>query len=100
MDNVLTKVRAIAWQHETTIILFFIGIAALLAFAFVREILSALYVLRALRARRARQPPEENPTANLGHDTKPPAATLHDEMARRDRDLEKWREEHKGQLEP
>lgn len=100
MDNVLTFAHTFARQHETATILFFIGTAALLAFAFVVEIVRAFHVLRAIRARRARQPPEENPTVNLGHDIKAPAATLHDEMVRRDRDVEKWREEHKGQLEP
>jgi hypothetical protein len=47
MDNVITFARTIARQHETATILFFIGIAALLAFAFVREILRAFYVFRA-----------------------------------------------------
>jgi hypothetical protein len=100
MDNVLTYLRAFAWQHETATVLFFIGITALLAFAFVAEIVRAFHVLRTIRTRRVRQPPEENPTVNLGDDVKPSGTTLHDEMVQRDRDLEKWREEHKGQLEP
>jgi hypothetical protein len=78
--------------HETATIIFFVGIGGLLVFALVNEISNAL------AARRARRPPKENPTAKFG-----PKSTLpgrwDEEIAQHDRDLEKWREEHKAHFE-
>jgi hypothetical protein len=92
MDNAFAFVRLIFREHETATIIFFIGIAGLLLFALFNELSNAR------RARRARRPPKENPTAKFG-----PKSTLpsrwDDEIAQRDRDLEKWREEHKAHFE-
>ena len=91
MDNVFAFARLIFQEHETATIAFFIGIAGLLIFTLVNEISN----LR--RARRAKQPPKEIPSAKFGPNTAL-GATPGDENAQRDRDLEKWREEHKGAL--
>ena len=91
MNDAFAFARQIFLDHETGTIIFFIGIAGLLGFALVNEITNAR------RARRARQPPKENPTAKFG-----PTGTLPDtrgdDIAQRDRDLEKWRQEHKSAL--
>jgi hypothetical protein len=92
MKDAFAFARQIFWDHETGTIIFFIGIAGLLVFALVNEITNAR------RARRARQPPKENPTAKFGPNSTLPN-TQSDEMAQRDRDLEKWRAEHKAQFE-
>ena len=86
MKDVFAFVFQIFNYHEA--ILFFIGIAGLLVFALVNELSNAF------RARRASQPPKENPTAKFGPST--PPGTGGEEMAQRDRDLEKWRAEHKA----
>jgi hypothetical protein len=92
MKDVFAFVFQIFQYHETATIIFFVGIAGLLVFALVIEISNAL------RARRTRRPPKTSPTPKFG-----PSGTFagrwSDEIAKRDRDLEKWREEHKGHLE-
>ena len=77
--------------HETATIIFFVGIVGLLVFALVNEI------SKVLATRRARRPPKENPTPKFGPQTTLPGRWV-DEIAQRDRDLEKWREEHKAPL--
>ena len=91
MNDVFAFVFQIFRYHEEATILFFIGIAGLLVFALVNEL------SKAFRARRARQPPKENPTAKFGPNSTLPG-TRDDEIAQRDRDLEKWRAEHKAHL--
>jgi hypothetical protein len=91
MKDAFGFARQIFWDHETGTIIFFIGIAGLLVFALVNEITNAR------RARRARRPSKEEPTAKFGPNSALPD-TRADEIAQRDRDLEKWREEHKGAL--
>jgi hypothetical protein len=92
MTDVFAFFFQISQYHETATIIFFIGIAGLLVFALVSEF-SKIY-----RARRARRPPKENPSAKFG-----PKSTLpgrwDDEIAQHDRDLKKWREEHKAHFE-
>jgi hypothetical protein len=92
MDNVFAFVRLIFREHETATIIFFVGIAGLLVFTLVNELSNAH------RARRARRPPKENPTPKFGPNTTLPG-TPGDEIAQRDRDLEKWREQHKAHFE-
>jgi hypothetical protein len=92
MKDVFAFFFQIFQYYETFTIIFFIGIAGLLVFALVNELSNAY------RARRARRPPKENPTAKFGPNSRL-AGTQADEIAQRDRDLEKWREEHKAQLE-
>ena len=92
MKDVFAFVFQIFRYHETATIIFFIGIAGLLVFALVNELSNAY------RARRARRRPNENPTAKFGLNSTLPG-TPGDEIAQRDRELEKWREEHKAQLE-
>jgi hypothetical protein len=92
MEGVFAFVRLIFRQHETATISFFVGVAGLLVFALVNEL------SKAYRARRARRPPKENPTAKFGPNSTLPS-TRGDEIAQRDRDLEKWREQHQAQLE-
>jgi hypothetical protein len=89
MEDVFAFVRQIFWHHEIATIIFFIGIAGLLLFALFIELSNAR------RARRARQPPKENPGAKFGPNRSLPDARG-DEIAQRDRDLDKWREQHKG----
>jgi hypothetical protein len=89
MDNVFAFVGQIFRYHETATIIFFIGIAGLLVFVLVNEVLNA---------RRPRRPPKENPTAKFGPNSTPPG-TQDDEIAHRDQDLEKWREQHKAYFE-
>jgi hypothetical protein len=91
MEDVFAFVRQIFWHHEIATIIFFIGVAGLLLFALFNEL------SKARRARRARQPPKENPTAKFGPNSTLPG-TQSDEIAQRDRDLEKWRAEHKAQI--
>jgi hypothetical protein len=91
MDNVFAFVRLVFQEHETATIAFFIGIAGLLVFTLVNEISNVR------RARRAKQPPKGDPSPKFGPNTTLPATTG-DELAQRDRELEKWREEHKGAL--
>jgi hypothetical protein len=92
MEDVFAFVRLIFRQHETATISFFVGVAGLLVFALFNELSNAR------RAHRARRPPKENPTAKFGANSTL-LGTRGDEIAQRDRDLEKWREEHKAQLE-
>jgi hypothetical protein len=91
MDDIFALVLKIFRYHEEATILFFIGIAGLLLFALFNELSNAH------RARRARRPPKEEPTAKFGPNSTLPDPRA-DEIAQRDRDLEKWREEHKGAL--
>jgi hypothetical protein len=91
MKDVFAFFFQIFQYHETATILFFVGIAGLLIFALVNEISNAL------SARRARRPPKENPTAKFGPNSMPGRWT--DEIAQRDRDLEKWREQHKAHFD-
>ena len=91
MKDVFAFVLQIFRYHEEATITFFIGIAGLSVIALVKE------VSNVRRARRARQPPKENPTAKFGPNSTLPD-TRGDEIAQRDRELEKWREEHKGVL--
>ena len=92
MKDVFAFFFQIFQYHETATIIFFIGVAGLLLFALFNEL------SKARRARRAKQPPKENPTAKFGPNSTLPG-TQSDEMAQRDRDLEKWRAEHKAQFE-
>jgi hypothetical protein len=92
MKDVFSYVFQIFRYHQEATITFFIGIAGLSVVALVRE------VSNVRRTRRARRPPKEDPTAKFGPNSTPPG-TRGDEIAQRDRDLEKWREEHKAQLE-
>jgi hypothetical protein len=92
MKDVFAFVIRIFDYHETATIIFFVGIAGLLVFALVNEISNAL------RARRARRPPKTSPTAKFGPNSTLPSR-WNEEIAKRDRDLEKWREEHKPRLE-
>ena len=92
MKDVFAFVFQIFRYHETATIIFFIGIAGLLVFALVNELSNAY------RARRARRPPKEDPTAKFGPNSTLPG-TRGDEIAQGDRDLEKWREQHKAHFE-
>jgi hypothetical protein len=92
MKDVFAFFFQIFQYHETATIIFFVGIAGLLFFAFVKEISSAL------AARRARRSRKEGPTPKFGPNSSPPGR-WNDEIAQRDRDLEKWRKEHKAHLE-
>ena len=92
MDNVFAFVRLILREHETATIIFFVGIAGLLVFTLVNELSNAR------RARRATRRPKENPTPKFGPNSTLPG-TRGDEIAQRDRDLEKWREQHKAHFE-
>jgi hypothetical protein len=91
MDNLFAFVRLILREHETATIIFFVGIAGLLVFTLVHELSNAH------RARRANQPPKETPSAKFGPNSTLPGLSG-DEIAQRDRDLEKWRAEHKAQF--
>jgi hypothetical protein len=92
MKDVFAFVFQIFRYHQEATITFFICIAGLSVIALVRE------VSNVRRARRAKRPTKEDPTAKFGSNSTLPGAQG-DEMAQRDRDLEKWREEHKAQLE-
>jgi hypothetical protein len=89
MENVFGFAGQIFLYHEEATIIFFICISGLLVFALVIEL------SKARRTRRARQPPKENLTAKFGPNGTLPG-TQRAEIAQRDRDLEKWRDEHKA----
>jgi hypothetical protein len=92
MKDVFAFFFQIFQYHETATILFFVGIAGLLIFALVNEISNAL------SAHRARRPPKESPTAKFGPNSTLPGK-WDEEIAQRDRDLEKWREQHKAHFD-
>jgi hypothetical protein len=60
----------------------------------------SLFTLAIMRSndRRLRQYPKPTSASKFGPDVTQPVS-WHDEIAKHDRDLEKWREEHKGQIE-
>jgi hypothetical protein len=62
-------------------------------------IVVSLFALAIMRSNRQRAEPYPEPSSvpKFGPDMTLPHP-LHDEIAKRDRDLEKWREEHKAQL--
>ncbi len=90
MDDVFVFVEEQFQAHfiETLIITVSIGVIVVSLFA--------LAIMRSNR-HRAEQTPTPISAAKFGPDMTLPRP-LHDEIAKRDRDLEKWREEHKGQL--
>jgi hypothetical protein len=65
----------------------------------VGVIVVSLFALAIMRSNRQRvaQYPKPSSVTKFGPDVTLPDP-WHDEMAKRDRDLEKWREEHKRQL--
>jgi hypothetical protein len=79
---------------ETETIIFFIGIGGLLVFALFHELSNARDARRAHRARRKRE--DENSTAIFPKFTLPGSG---DEQRDLERELDKWREEHKTQLD-
>jgi hypothetical protein len=92
MKDVFAFVLQIFRYHEEATITFFICIAGLSVIALVRE------VSNVRGARRAKRPTKEDPAAKFGPTGTPPGR-WNDEIAQRDRDLEKWRKEHKAHLE-
>jgi heme/copper-type cytochrome/quinol oxidase subunit 2 len=88
MNDILAVATQKFHAHFVTIVFIIVVVGIVIPVAF------ALFV--SSTHRRAR--PKENPTAKFGANSTLPG-TWGDDIAKRDRDLEKWRSEHKAQFE-